>query len=70
MADEDVLDQLREVARKDGVSLAEVIRQGTQMRAKQSPRRFRFVGAGSSTEPPFDMSERASNIEYEPRSWR
>ena len=37
---------------------------------RPSARRFRFIGAGASTEPPFDMARRASELEFEPRSWR
>ena len=31
---------------------------------------LRFVGAGSSTEPPADAARRAGEMRYEPRSWR
>ncbi len=33
-------------------------------------RALRFVGAGSSTEPPADVARRAGELRYEPRSWR
>jgi len=69
MADEEVLEQLRAIAHRDRVSLAAVIRQGLELRAGQQ-RRPRFIGAGSSKEPPYNMSELAGDLEYEPRSWR
>jgi hypothetical protein len=70
MADAELLEQLRAVARRDHLSLAEVIRQGMELRVKQQPRRFRFIGAGASTEPPYNVSELASDLQFEPRSWR
>jgi hypothetical protein len=70
MADEEMLERLRAVARWDHLSLAEVIRQGMELRVQQAPRRFRFIGAGSSSEPPYNMSELASDLQFEPRSWR
>jgi hypothetical protein len=33
-------------------------------------RRLRFVGAGASTDAPFDTGRRAGEVTYEPRSWR
>jgi hypothetical protein len=70
MADEAVLDRLQTIARREGVSLAEVIRQGLELRANQERRKPKSFGAGASTEPPFDTARRAGEIEYEPGSWR
>jgi Ribbon-helix-helix protein, copG family len=70
MADEDVLERLKGLARREGVSLAEVIRQALEWRARQRPPRPSFIGAAESSEPPFDTAERAGEIEFEPRSWR
>ena len=70
MADEELLRQLRAIAHREQVSLAEVIRQGLELRAKQSTRRLRFINAGASTEEPDDMGRRAGEIEFEPPSWR
>ena len=70
MADEGLLERLRDIAHRDRISLAEVIRQGLELRAAQQPRRPRFIGAGAAEEPPYDMSERAGELEFEPRSWR
>jgi hypothetical protein len=70
MADEELLDRLREVARRDGVSLAEVIRQGLEWRAEQRPSPPGFIGIDASEEPPFDTARRSGELPFEPRSWR
>jgi hypothetical protein len=70
MADEELLERLRLIANREGISLAEVIRQGLEMRVDQASRVPSFVGAGASTEPPFDTARRAGEIEYEPGPWR
>jgi len=70
MASEDVLERLHHIAREEKSSLAEVIRQALEWRAAQPKRRFRFIGAGRSTEPPFDFARRSADMQFEPRSWR
>jgi len=45
MADDALLDRLRAIAREEGVSLAEVIRQGLEWRAKLRRRPPSFIGA-------------------------
>jgi hypothetical protein len=70
MAPEDLLERLHAIARAEGLSLAEVMRQGLEMRAAQPAKRPRFFGAGRSTEPPFDAGRRAGEIQYTPGSWR
>lgn len=70
MADEDLLRRLREIARREHVSMAEVIRQGLELRAGQGRPRFSFIGSGASTEPPFDTAARAGEIDYTPDEWR
>ena len=69
MADEEVLNRLRDIAHRDRVSLAEVIRQGLELRAGQK-RRPRFIGTGSSQEPPYNISELAGDMQFEQQSWR
>lgn len=44
MADDALLDELREIAAEEGVSLGEVIRQGLEWRAKTRRRIPSFVG--------------------------
>lgn len=70
MADEDVLEQLKAVARRERTSLAAIIREGLEWRARQRPPKPSFIGAAASSEPPHDAAERAGEIEFEPRSWR
>ncbi len=70
MADEDLLERLRAVARRERLSLAEVIRQGLEWRARQRPPQPRFIGAGASSEAPHDTAQRSDGFRYEPRSWR
>jgi hypothetical protein len=56
MADDALLDQLRAIAREEGVSLAEVIRQGLEWRARTRRRVPSFVGAISSVDRPHDTA--------------
>lgn len=44
MADDALLDELREIAEEEGVSLGEVIRQGLEWRAKTRRRVPSFIG--------------------------
>jgi hypothetical protein len=44
MADDALLDELREIAREEGISLGEVIRQGLEWRAKTRRRVPSFIG--------------------------
>jgi hypothetical protein len=69
MGDEDTLEQLRQIAREERKSLAEVIREGLEWRARQRrSRRLRFIGVGASGI--VDTAERASEMPYEPSTWR
>ena len=70
MAPEELLDRLQAIAREEDVSLAEVIRQALELRARQPLRRPRFVAAGRSNQPPDDTARRAGEMQFEPRSWR
>lgn len=70
MADEDLLDKLRQIARREGISLAEAIRQGLEWRVKQRRPRPKFIGAGASRKGPHDTARRSSESKFEPRSWR
>lgn len=69
MADEQLLERLREIAREERVSLAQVIREGLEWRARQRRRRkLSFIGAGESGYT--DTAARADEMPYEPLSWR
>lgn len=70
MADEETLERLKEAARRENLSLAELVRQGIELRLAQSPRRLSFIGSGASKEPPFDTAARAGEIDYTPDEWR
>ena len=62
MADGALLERLREIAHEEGVSLAEVIRQGLEWRAKLRRRPPSFIGAFASGDGPHDTAERAEEI--------
>lgn len=68
VADEAVLEELREIAARDGVSLAAVIREALQMRARLGRRR-RFIGAVSDGEPTA-IAEEADRLRPQPAPWR
>lgn len=70
MADSVLLDRLRAIAREEGVSLAEVIRQGMELRAQRSRPAVTFIGIGRSGRRGHRASERAGEMRFEPRSWR
>lgn len=70
MADEHLLAKLRQVAQREGISLAETIRQALEWRVKQQPPRPKFIGAGTSKTPPYDTARRSGELRFEPRSWR
>ncbi len=70
MADDVLLDRLRAIAREEGVSLAEVIREGMELRAQRSRPTVTFIGIGRSGRKGHRMSERVAEAQFEPRSWR
>lgn len=70
MANEELLERLQAIARREHLSLAAVIRQGLEWRAKQADRPPRFIGAGESADPPHTTGRQAGEITYTPRTWR
>jgi len=64
MADDDLLVQLRAIARDEGISLGEVIRQGLEWRAKTRRRPPSFIGAVRSPGGPHDAARRVKEILY------
>lgn len=60
MADDALLDELREIAVEEGISLGEVIRQGLEWRAKTRRRVPSFIGAISSGHS--DTSQRVDEL--------
>ncbi|MGH3131340.1 MAG: hypothetical protein ACRDNX_11020 [Gaiellaceae bacterium] len=62
MAADELLARLREIAREDGVSLGEVIRQGLEWRARTQRRVPSFIGAVASGDEPHDTGARHEEI--------
>ena len=70
MADDDLLDRLRAIAHDEGVSLAEVIREGMELRVQRSRPPVTFVGIGASGKRGHHTGEKAGEMRFAPRSWR
>jgi hypothetical protein len=63
MADDALLNELREIAAEEGISLGEVIRQGLEWRAKTRRRVPSFVGKLVSTDDGItDAAQRADEF--------
>lgn len=63
MADDALLEQLRAIAKQEGISLGQVIRQGLEWRVLQRRRcPPSFIGAVESDDGPGDTAERAEEI--------
>jgi hypothetical protein len=61
MADGELLERLRAIARDEGMSLGEVIRQGLEWRASTKRRVPSFIGAIEAG-PPHDTSSRVDEL--------
>lgn len=70
MADERLLEAARRTARREGVSLAEVIRQGIELRVRQGSGRREFIGAFASGKPGHTAARDSASGPFEPVSWR
>lgn len=64
MAGSGQLEQLRLIAKNEGVSLGEVIRQGLELRIRSQRRIPSFIGAVSSSEPFDARDEEEILLEY------
>lgn len=64
VADDELLDELRAIAKAEGISLGEVIRQGLEWRAKTRRRVPSFIGAVASPGGPHDVASRVKEILY------
>ena len=66
MAPDELLDRLRAIAREEGISLGEVVRQGLELRAQKGGRRrpLSFIGAFASGEGEHDTAARHEEILY------
>ncbi len=60
MADDELLQQLRAIAKDEGISLGEVVRQGLEWRVKTRRRVPSFIGAVSSE----SMTDASRDEEY------
>jgi predicted transcriptional regulator len=69
-AEPELLERLRNVARREGVSFAEVVRQALEWRVSRPPPSLAFIGAGASKTGARDTARRAGEMRYEPRTWR
>lgn len=70
MADDALIDRLRAIARDEGVSLAEVIREGMELRAQRSRPPITFIGIGRSGRRGHRTAESSAEARFTPRSWR
>jgi hypothetical protein len=70
MADEELLEAARRVADREQISLAEVIRQGIELRVRQRTRPPRFIGAFASGNPGHTAARDSADAPFEPASWR
>ncbi len=62
MAPDDLLDRLREIAKEEGISLGEVIREGLEWRARRQRRPPSFIGAVGGEGPATDDAGRVDEL--------
>lgn len=70
MAEDALLERLRAIAAEEGVSLAEVIREGMELRAQRSRPALTFVGSIATGRPGHRTADSAGDLRPAPRSWR
>lgn len=70
MADPETLERLRSIAREEGRSLAEVIREALEARALRPRPALRFLGIGASEPGTGPIAREAGEVTPEPPSWR
>jgi hypothetical protein len=70
MADEETLRRLRDIARREGRSLADVIREALESRAAEPARRLHFLGIGASEPGTGPTARESGDIRPEPHPWR
>jgi Ribbon-helix-helix protein, copG family len=68
MADPETLDRLRALARDRGTSLAEVVREALDEKAREYRPKPTFIGIGRSGGS--DLARTTANERVPPRSWR
>lgn len=62
MADDELLDRLRAIAREEGISLGEVIREGLDWRARIRGRPPSFVGKATMPGGPHDAASKVDEL--------
>lgn len=70
MADDALLDRLRTIASREGKSLAAVIREGLELRARRDRPPLTFIAAFASGDPGHDTARWSADAPYQPLSWR
>ncbi len=70
MADAETIERLRAIARAEGRSLAEVIREALEDRVRRPRPKLRFLGIGSSIPGTGPTARESSEVTPEPRPWR
>jgi hypothetical protein len=70
MADERLLDRLRDIADRRGISMAEAVRRALETWAEEQDAPPRCQGAVASEGEPFDTARRSGEMQFYPRSWR
>ena len=70
MADEETLRRLREIARREERSLADVIREALELRAAQPAKRLHFLGVGASEPGSGPTARESGDLHPEPMPWR
>ncbi len=70
MADPETLERLRAIARDEGRSLAEVIREALEARVERPRPRLGFLGVGASRPGTGPTAREAGEVTPEPKPWR
>lgn len=70
MADEETLTRLREIARDEGRSLADVIREALEQRVRRVRPPLHFVGVAASEPGSGPTARESADVVPEPRPWR
>lgn len=70
MADPETIERLREIARSEGRSLAEIVREALEDRARRPRPRLRFLGIAESTPGSGPTARESAEVRPEPRPWR
>jgi hypothetical protein len=70
MADEELLERLRRIARSEGRPFAEIVREGLELRAAMPAPKLHFIGVGESRPGSGPTARQSADLTPEPRPWR